>query len=208
MDEELNLDNLNDNFDDMGLSGFDDNYFGGFEDGKTPMNKYSDLLKDLTNFDPAIQERIKNWLGLEWDSQIKDYKQTDSAIINEKGARWAIGILKTYMAKTNIITNISQSEFKNLQKDIIKIAWLIFPTRDDFGVKSNSDWYRLCTELDNSAFLVLAGAGDGKYTKFLGESVSRHETVNVGDAPDQRNTRTNRKPGFVEGARNLILGKK
>jgi len=106
MDEELNLDNLNDNFDDMGLSGFDDNNFGGFEDGQTPMNKYSDLLKDLTNFDPAIQERIKNWLGLEWDSQIKDYKQTDSAIINEKGARWAIGILKTYMAKTNIITNI------------------------------------------------------------------------------------------------------
>jgi len=30
MDEELNLDNLNDNFDDMGLSGFDDNYLGGF----------------------------------------------------------------------------------------------------------------------------------------------------------------------------------
>ena len=208
MEEDDGLDSLDDNnsYD----NNFDDfNSYDGFgEGGSNPINKHSDLLKELTNFDPAILERIKNWLGLEWDDKIKDYKPTHSAIINEKGARWAIGVLKTYMARTNIITNISQKEFNNLQKDIIKIAWLIFPTRDDFGVKSNSDWYRLCTELDNSAFLVLAGAGDGKYTKFLGESVSRHETVNL--SPERRmqnNSMQNSKPGMIDNVKSFFLGK-
>lgn len=187
---------------DTSLDNFDD-FLG--EDGQTPISKHSDLLKDLTNFDPAIQERIKNWLGLEWNDKLKDYEQTQTAIINEKGARWAIGVLKTYMTKTNIITNISQPEFKNLQKDIIKICWLVFPTRDDFGVKNNADWYRLCTELDNSAFLVLAGAGDGKYTKFLGESVTRHENISL---TPERQAAPRKNMGPIEMIKGALLGRK
>ena len=205
--EEDNLGSLDDSSLGDGLdNSFDDYGMDGLGESQSPIGRHSDLLKELTNFDPSIKERIKNWLGLEWNSEINDYKQTQNAIINEKGARWAIGVLKTYMARTNIITNINQKEFNNLQQDIIKISWLIFPTRDDFGVKSNADWYRLCTELDNSAFLVLAGAGDGKYTKFLGESVSRHETVNL--SPERRNNpQQPGKPGVLDGVKNFLLGK-
>lgn len=200
-DDDLGL-GLNDDIsDDLGLGLGTDLWP---ETGQSPIDKHSSLLKDLTDFDPIIQQRIRNWLGLDWDKDSKSFKPKLPAIINEKGARWAIGFLRTYQCKTNIITNISKHEFGNLQLDVIKIAWVVFPTNDDFGVKSNADWYRLCTELDNSAFLILAGAADGKYTKFLQESVSRTETVNL--SPTQPQSRQT-KAGLFARIKNGILGR-
>lgn len=170
-----------------------------------PISKYSDLIKELTNFAPQIARRIRNWLGLEYDEDTKGYIQKRDAIINVKGAKWAVGFLETYQTRTNIITNISQYEFKNLQLDIIKVVWLVFPTIDEFNVKQTADWYRLCTELEHSAFLVLAGAGDGKYTKFLGEAVTRTETVQL--TPQQANVPV-QTPGIVEQIKNKLIGKK
>lgn len=177
----------------------------GESPGQSPIDKHKDLLKDLTNFDPIIQTRIKNWLGLEYDDLVKDYKQKHPAILNEKGARWAMGTLQTYQSKTNFITNITQHEFKCMQGEILDLVWLVFPTNDTFGVKTTADWFRLCTELQHSAFLVLAGAGDGKYTKFLGESVTRTESVNL--SPPAQTVKP-QGDSFLAGIKNRLLGKR
>jgi len=91
--------------------------------GSPPVAKYSELLKELTNFDPIIQRRIRNWLGLEYDDKVKDYLPKKAAIINEKGARWVIGCLETYQAKTNIITNLGRDEYISLKIEIIELSW-------------------------------------------------------------------------------------
>jgi hypothetical protein len=184
--------------DDFGIDPFMDGT------GQSPIDKHKDLLKSLTDFDPIVQRKIRNWLGLEWDEEVKDYHQKYPAVINEKGARWAIGLLGTYQSKTNFITNITQIEFKNMQSEILDSVWMVFPTNDTFGVKNNQDWHRLCTELQHSAFLVLAGAGDGKYTKFLGESVTRTESVNLSPPTEQRRQE---QGGFLSGIRNKLLGR-
>lgn len=203
--EDSSLDVIDNSALDIPSDNFNDNWFDSGISGGSPMDKHSDLLKELTNFDPIIQKRIRNWLGLEWDDTVKEYRQKREAVINERGARWAMGWLQTYQSKTNFITNITQNEFKNIQIDIIKIAWLVFPTIDEFGVKSTQDWYRLCTELDNSAFLVLAGAGDGKYTKFFGESITRNETVNL--TPPTQQPNNSPRPGLIANIKNKIFGR-
>lgn len=192
-----------DNSQDFGNDFGGDFYGGG--GGDAPIFKHSDLLKDLTNFDPLVQKRIKNWLGLEWDDKVRNYrKYKNLATINEKGAKWAIGFLQTYQNKPNLLTNISRDEFKNLHLNILKVVWRVFPTIDEFEVKGTADWYRLCSELEDSAFLVLAGAGDGKYTKFFGDSVSRHENVSL--SPQQVNNRGSNR-GVLGTIKDKLLGR-
>ena len=193
LDEDMNMDNE---------FGFDD-----FDTGaQAPISKHSELLKELTNFDPIIQRRIRNWLGLEWDEKMQDYQQKQAAIINEKGARWAIGCLETYQAKPNIITNLSRDELVNIKLEIIDLCWLVFATKfDDFGIKDSADQWRLSNELQHSAFLVLAGAGDGKYTKFLGETHSVHEQVNVQPTASRGSKADG--PGFMDSLRKKLLGR-
>jgi hypothetical protein len=175
--------------------------------GISPMEKHSDLLKELTNFDPIIQERIRDWLGLDYDEQQKDYIQKHPPIINTKGARWAIGFLRTYQSKTNFITNLNQAEYNTIKVEIIDGCWLVFPTKfDQFRVKDTADQWKLSNELQHSAFLVLAGAGDGKYTKFLGESVSRTESVSLN--PSQPYQAQGSKVGWWDGLKDRMLGRK
>lgn len=213
MDKDNDLLDTNTKDDDLDLSGLDDNagLFDSFDDfggeGQPPINKYSDLLKELTNFDPIVQRRIRNWLGLEWDETVRDYIPKKSAIINEKGARWAIGCLETYQSKPNIITNQAKQEYTNMQLEIVDLCWLIFPTKfDDFEVKDVADQWRLSNELQHSAFLVLAGTGDGKYTKFLGETHSVQEHINVQPTSHNQSNRTNEN-GFFGGLKNKLLGR-
>jgi len=184
---------------DLNDFGFDD--FGDMG-GTAPIDKHSDLLKDLTDFDPSIQKRVRNWLGLEWDEESKTYIEKNEPIINLKGAKWAIGFLTTYLTKTNIITNISEQEYKDLRIDIIDTAWVVFQTYDEFSVKNNGDWYRLSTELQHSAELVLMGAGDGKYTKFIGTATNRTESVNL--TPHQNYQQPYKKPGMFSGFKNMF----
>lgn len=212
MDESLELKELTDVDDslatDLSPDYSTDNLLDPWTDtaGTSPMDKHSDLLKELTNFTPIVQQRIRNWLGLAWDETEKEYKQKWPAIINMKGARWALGFLQTYQSRTNFLTNISKDEFKNLQVDIIEVACLAFPVHDNFGVKSNADWKRLITELHNTAFLVLAGAGDGKYTKFLGESVTRTESVNL--TPQEHvQPRAQAASGILGTIKNKLFGR-
>jgi hypothetical protein len=186
------------------------NDFGGdFLDGGSsvaPLDKHADLLKELTNFDPSIQSRMRYWLGLEWDNEAQAYIQKRRPLINEDGVRWALSTLQTYQAKTNIITNLNHDEHIYMHLDIINVIWLTFPTMDEFDVKSNQDWYKLCTELEHAALLVLYGAGDGKYTKFIGESVQRHEHVNLGGMPN--NNMQVKKAGILQKIKSIIPGMK
>ena len=208
--------NQDDDFLDDELPNSDDNlntdvdFSGGFDDfdigGQPPMSKYSELLKELTNFDPIIQRRIRNWLGLEWDEKIKNYKKKREAIINEEGARWAIGCLETYQSKPNIITNLGKEEYLNIRLEIIDLCWLVFPCKFDvFDIKDSADQWRLSNELQHSAFLVLAGAGDGKYTKFLGETHSVQEHINM--QPQRPENMRGNSGGVFDNLKNKLLGR-
>jgi len=183
--------------------GFNDN-FDNFGAMSTPMEKYGDLLKDLTNFDPQIKDRINGWLGRVWNEESGKYlaDPRTEPIMNEKCALWCIGFLKTYERKTNFITNIDQDEMKYFKHDIIRVVWGNFCTRDDFGITSESDRDRIANELEHSAFLVLAGAGNGKYTKFFSESVTRNENVTLGN--NNQNIQT-RRGGLLNTIKNRIF---
>lgn len=185
----------------------DFNDFGGMNNDP-PMVKNSDLLKELTDFDPAIQNKIRNWLGMAWDSKSEDYVSRYPPIINEEGARWCIGWLRTYQSKTNIITNLDRNELKNIKIEIVELCWSVFPTKfEDFEIKDSADQYRLSEELQHSAYLVLAGAGDGKYTKFLSTSVSRSENVQL-SPENQRNVGNNNASNPLDSLKNALLGRK
>jgi len=179
LDEKDNLDNSDD----------DDNIFNDdfdFDDfdsgGKSTLQKHGDLLKDLTNFAPFIKDKVNGWLGLRWSQEEQDYIKDPNIrpIMNQKCAAWCIDFLKTYTRENNIITHIGGDEYKNLIIDIIDVVWTDIGCRTEyFGIKNNCDLHRVCVELQHAAELVLMGAGDGKYTKFLSSSTSRHESVNL-----------------------------
>ena len=170
-------DKNNDIDDDLGL--FDDN--NSFEDssiGINPMEKHNDLLQKLTNFDPYIKNKIYGWLGLRWDENTTKWVNDPDIqpIMNKKCAFWCVDFLKTYTRGNNIITNIGQEEYKNMIIDVIDVLWLDIGTRsEEFGILYDGDILRVCTELEHAVELVLLGAGNGKYTDFLGTTVSRHE---------------------------------
>jgi hypothetical protein len=176
----------------------------------SPINKYNELLKDLTDFDLIIKDTIRSWLGLVWNEQKKEYLPSPELepIINYKGAAWCIGFLKTYARKTNIITTIRKEDYEFLHLDIISMAWLALGTRDDFGIKSNSDLFRIAVELEHSAILVLMGAGEGKYNNLLSTATSRHENVNYSPYMPGGNMQQMpiKKKGFFKSMAEAITG--
>jgi len=66
--------------------------------------------------------------------------------------------------------------------DIIENVWLNVGTRadGDFGIKEDGDILRICNELEHAAELVLMGAGDGRYNKFLAGTMSTNYSGNMG----------------------------
>jgi len=175
------LDNDDDMFkDDLG---FDD--FGG--ETRAPMEKHSDLLKELTNFEPYLKETVNGWLGLVWDEEkAKHIPSKDiKPIMNSICAGWCISFLKTYTRKNNIITHIGKYEYKFLIEDIIDAVWLNIGLRsDEFGIKNNGDILRICTELQHAAELILMGAGDGRYNTMLGTVTQRNENITMQQRPE------------------------
>lgn len=162
-------------YDELDKENFDDDY--GLGGGSPPLEKHSDLLKNLTDFDPYLKNLFNNWLGLTWDESKSKYVPNPFVrqIMNLRGAAWCIGVLKTYARKNNIITHIRDKEYKEMMSDIIENVWLNLGTREEFGVKSEGDIMRVCLEMEHAAALVLMGAGDGKYNKFLGTTYTSHE---------------------------------
>ena len=162
---------------------FDD--FGS--ESQPPLEKYSDLLKELTNFNPYLKELVNGWLGLVWDQDSKSYKTSKELIpiMNTKCAGWCVSYLKTYARKTNIITHIGKNEYGFLVNDIIDVLWLNIGLRSEtFGIKNNGDILRVCTELQHASELILMGAGDGKYNEMLKTTTNRNENVNTSQKGD------------------------
>jgi len=205
---EFNDDNLFD--EDLGL--------GDMGGGVPAMEKHSDLLKGLTNFDKYIKDKVNGWLGLVWDGKTKEYVVNPNIepIMNGKCAAWCIDFLKTYTRDNNIITNIGREEYMNIIEDVIDVVWLNLGTRyDEFGLKNNGDIMRICVELQHSAELVLMGAGDGKYNALLTETVNRNESVTYQGTPAMGQSHYGgmtmdaqpiKKTGFLGTIKNKLLG--
>jgi len=181
--------------DDVGDSGF-----------STPLVKHNDLLKELTNFDPFLKGVVNDWLGVVWSEKDESYvrnKEIDP-IMNIKGASWCVGILKTYARSNNIITDIGKEDYISIMEDAIDMIFLNLGTREEFGISCSGDVLRVSNELLHSISLVLMGAGDGKYTKFLGTTISRNESVSLGDG--KSSGARPKKPGMIKRLTDGIMG--
>lgn len=171
---------------DQGL-GYNDMWGG--QDAIPPMEKHNDLLKELTNFNPYIKDKVNGWLGLVWSETNGKWVRDSNIrpIMNKRCAAWCIDYLKTYTRNNNIITNIGRKEYEFLIMDIIEVVWLDIGTRcETFGIRGNADLHRICIEMQHAAELILMGAGDGKYNKLLQEATTRHENVSIQPGMDQQ----------------------
>jgi hypothetical protein len=166
-------------------------------------------LKELTNFDPYLRESFNNWLGVTWDEEAQAFKKNSllKPIMSFQGAAWCIGLLKTYARRNNIITDLGRDEFRNIVMDHIDAVWLNLGTRDELGIENNGDLIRVCNELEHAASLVLMGAGDGKYNKFLGTTYSHHTTNNEVLQRQNEMVVMNKKSGFLDRFKSMIMGK-
>jgi len=189
---------------------FGDDFYG--EESTSPMQKHADLLKGLTNFSPYLKESLNNWLGITWDEESKSFKPNPSIkpIMNIYGAMWCIGLIKTYVRDNNIITDIREQDYKNILSDHIENIWLNLGTRKEFGIKNNGDLLRVANELEHAAALILMGAGDGRYNKFLGTTI--HRTESVGNTPGaiqpyMLGNQAPKKSGFLDKIKRAIIGR-
>lgn len=182
LDLSFGNDNSEDSFvEDDGLDfGVDD---GGLDSGLTPMEKHSELLKHLTDFEPYLRELLQGWLGLRWDYEESRFKENPdvSPIMNIKCATWCISFLKTYARKNNIITTLESKEYKYLISCVLDVIWLNVGNRADidFGISNDGDIIRICNELEHATILILTGAGEGKYNQLLKDTVRTGEHVAV-----------------------------
>jgi len=206
-DEEPPLDDRDDFFDDN--MGADD--FGG-GGGVAPVEKHSDLLKDLTNFDPYLRETFNSWLAITWNEESNKFLKNPllNPVMSVQGAAFCSGTLKTYTRRNNIITDIGKEEYKAIMLDHIESIWLNLGTRDDLGVCSDGDLIRVANELEHAASLVLMGADNGKYNRMLGTTYSHHTNANSSqNNGGMNNTPANgQKVGALDKMKKFLVGSK
>jgi hypothetical protein len=199
--------NIDEDFDD---TKDDDNLFGDFDSdfGEThsmPMEKHSELLKHLTNFDPYLKKKFNEWLGVSWDEKKQRYNKNPllKPVMNLNCAVWLVSYIGTYARPNNIITDISKDDYIDLRFDIIEVIWLNLGTRaEEFRLKSYGDIQRIATEAQHTAELVLMGAGDGKYNELLRDTQRSTYHQNLGNNPEQ----PQRSRGFFSNIRRIFGG--
>jgi hypothetical protein len=202
------IDDKDEPIDDLGT----DDIYNDLDSSSSTMQKYTDLLKDMTNFNPILKDVVNSWLAISWDEKKQKYERIPETepLMNLKGAMWCISYLKTYAKKTNFITHLSEKEYEWLYIDINRVVWIDFATRDDFGVKNNQDYHRIGMELVHGAILVITGAGGGKYNQFFSSTTTRHE--NISNQPQQNMAGNQMMPmqkkkmGMLQLAKRLIVG--
>jgi len=189
---------------------YDDNLNTDVGGGAPPLEKHNDLLKDLTNFDPYLKATFNNWLGLSWNEEKQKFVKNPliSQVMSLNCATWCTGMQKTYARNNNIITDIGSEEYRNMISDMIDAIWLNLGTREDFEIFEDGDLLRVANELQHSSELALMGAGDGKYTKFLGTTISRNESVtsNGQSQSQEQMMRRESKPKTMDKVRKVFLG--
>ena len=183
----------------------DEHYMGG----DMPMERHSDLLKDLTDFDNYIKEIINGWLGKYFNIQSGKWENNPNSkpIMNEQCAVWCVTFLKTYTRKNNIITHINKNNYINIMSDVIEVLWLNIGGREqEFEIKSTGDILRICTELEHAISLVLMGAGDGKYGDLL---MGTYQQAERGVGNNQYPININnpaQKLGIIKRTKNWLVG--
>ena len=177
------VDNFSSNSDDLG---FDGGFGGGY--GETPLDKHSDLLKGLSNFDPYLKTLISEWLGLRWDEEKEKYvKDSDvRPVMNIHGARWCINALRTYARGNNIITTVGREEYNDIISDIIDYIYLNVGSRsEEFGINNDGDIMLVANQIIHSSQLILMGAGgSNNYNALLSTTVNRNENVSMSGMQD------------------------
>jgi len=189
----------------------DNMYFGDGGGYSPPMDKHNDLLKELTNFSPFLKQTINNWLGVHWNESEEKYIPNPNIIpiMNLNGASWCVGRLQIYTRSNNIITDISSDDYRFINEDIIEEMWINIGTKsEEFGIYNEGDILRVCNEMIHASTLVLMGAGDGRYNKFLGTTITRHENVNPGSQDYQMSPQyfKPKKAGFMSKLGKLFTG--
>ena len=195
---------------------FDDTEFDSLEDeddllsengGEKIMDKHQNLLRQLTNFEPYLKDVVNGWLGLVWDEKEEKFVRQPHVepIMNLNGAAWCVSFLKTYTRENNIITDINKDHYSYIVTDIVESVWYNLGTRDqEFGIKNEGDILRIAVELQHAAELVLMGAGDGRYNKFLGATYSNFDRPERGERPYGQDSEPIRRQGFFNKIMNKI----
>jgi len=189
-------------------SEFGENAISSYDDYGSTVEKHSDLLKSLTDFEPFLKQMVSEWLGLVWSSEkgkegwIKD--KTIDPIMNMTGARWAINSLRPYTRKNNIITSLEKEDYIDMMEDIIDNTILNIGTRcDEFAIKNDGDMRTIYFEIIHAAQLVLIGAsGKYRYVNFLDQNVKH--TDNISYNPYAGQNMQQQKPGMIQKFKSLV----
>lgn len=194
---------------DNGVSydGYDDGYDDDFitEDYAMPAQRYSDLLKELTNFEEYLRSCVRSWRGLTMDEDTGKWIPDPELkpMMSKKGADWCYSYLRTYARNNNIITDIETDEYKYIMSSHIEAVLLNLGTRDDLGVTDNGDLIRIANEMEHAALLALVGAWGGKYNKLFGEVMQHREMVQ----PHNIQSQALQKKGFFNKIGRFLAGK-
>ena len=191
--------------------GFSDDMIGseGLTEGDIPLEKHAELLKELMNFEPYIRQKLNDWLGLMWDEEKEKFVKNPliEPVMNMKGARWCATYLNPYARGNNILTNITHDDYIDMTDDVIDAIWFNLGCKmSEFGIKDYGDVIRIGNELQHTVELALMGAGDGKYSNILKESVHRSETVSTVNNPMMQQPTIQQRQGFVGRFKKLFGG--
>ena len=173
---------------DMNVNDFNDDDYDLNDDygGEMPaLEKHSELLRTLTNFNPNLREKFYGWLGMYYDAENKKWVKNPllKPITNAMGAHWGITLMDTYARDNNVITHIREEDYNNMYMDIIDNVWMSIGTKpEEFDMWDYANTRRMCMEIEHTAMLALMGAGDGKYSKMLSETVRRTENISSTNA--------------------------
>lgn len=204
-DEQDFLDNIDDKKKSNGNSpaDYDDDYgYGDYYGGASPMDKHSDLLKELTNFDPFLRTQVAEWLGMVWNPKKGKFIDDPNVapMMNIKGARWSINFLRTYTRSNNVITHLDEDTYRYMMDDVIEVAILGIGTRcEDFGIESEADMQTIYTEIIHAIQLILSGTfGTNSYTNFFRDSAKFNQNVNNAPMPMQSGQKKGVLSRFME----------
>jgi len=209
-------DNISDNNelnndDDLFKEDLNDGFMGGDMGGFSPMEKHSDLLKSLTDFEPFMKVIVSEWLGMVWSEKEEKYVE-DKAVeptMNLYGARWCVNFLRIYTRDNNIITNLDKDTYADIMSDVTETVFLNIGCRaEDFGIKNDGDILKVSNQLCHATSLVLVGTGGANnYKDLLTKSVSRNENVSYSEQNGRGYAQAPKRKGILNGVTSFFTGK-
>ena len=195
--------------DDLFSEDLGDGFAGGdFSGGFNPMEKHSDLLKGLTDFEPFMKVMVSEWLGMVWSESEEKYVRDPDVepTMNLYGARWCINFLRTYTRDNNIITNLDKDTYHDIVSDVVECVLLNIGCRaEEFDIESDGDILKVSNQLIHATMLVLVGTGgSNNYKDLLTKSTSRSESVSYTDSGNSNSSPQPQKKGFLSGLKNML----